>query len=498
MIEYSVESGELYGQYGGPSTALQQNKSGIMLLSVLLFDSRIKFRYILKQLHGYTTWDNVIFKLVESITNKCQWCQNEQQLGLFNLHKSIKDSYMSANVSRQIPLEHLHASLYHHINDFQRSKIFLTPPVHIQLKPGCIMGINRQHRVSTLKPNVVSMLYINCCNTGDQTFSKEFSAIFRYDTVTSFSHSSSTDHFMFYSRQRTTSVSLKCKDFPMHIPAIQSRQPQTEINFIVASSENKCNLTGCYLWIKMSKIKDFLLRDKDRNLIQLHSMHDFEVYQNCRETIYWCTKAYYTCNLHHAQRTFKSSSTSSIDLSSMKNGRLLNARDIRCDQLLHKHGGKRGVFRSRREARNFCKQQHKSLPSFDARQDLPYFVKINGRDIWCNQLLHKRGGNSLNNGVFISWQEASNFCKQRNMSLPSFYSRQDILYFVKQIFPYNIKRRTYQEIGIYIGFNKGVCLGCPSRTKFWSSDFCFAPKLNLGLGNFLLHNCPKIVMENKS
>ena len=29
-------------------------------------------------------------------------------------------------------------------------------------------------------------------------------------------------------------------------------------------------------------------------------------------------------------------------------------------------------------------------------------------------------------------------------------------------------------------------LGCPSRTKFWSSDFCFAPKLNLGLDNFKL------------
>ena len=24
----------------------------------------------------------------------------------------------------------------------------------------------------------------------------------------------------------------------------------------------------------------------------------------------------------------------------------------------------------------------------------------------------------------------------------------------------------------------------PSRTKFWSSDFCFAPKLNLGIDNF--------------
>ncbi len=31
---------------------------------------------------------------------------------------------------------------------------------------------------------------------------------------------------------------------------------------------------------------------------------------------------------------------------------------------------------------------------------------------------------------------------------------------------------------------KGV--GCPSRTKFWSSDFCFAPKLNLGLDNLKL------------
>ncbi len=29
-------------------------------------------------------------------------------------------------------------------------------------------------------------------------------------------------------------------------------------------------------------------------------------------------------------------------------------------------------------------------------------------------------------------------------------------------------------------------LGCPSITKFWSSDFCFAPKLNLGLDNFKL------------
>ncbi len=27
-------------------------------------------------------------------------------------------------------------------------------------------------------------------------------------------------------------------------------------------------------------------------------------------------------------------------------------------------------------------------------------------------------------------------------------------------------------------------LGCPPRTKFWSSDFCFAPKLNLGQDNF--------------
>ncbi len=27
-------------------------------------------------------------------------------------------------------------------------------------------------------------------------------------------------------------------------------------------------------------------------------------------------------------------------------------------------------------------------------------------------------------------------------------------------------------------------VGCPSRTKFWSSDFCFALKLNLGLDNF--------------
>ena len=31
-----------------------------------------------------------------------------------------------------------------------------------------------------------------------------------------------------------------------------------------------------------------------------------------------------------------------------------------------------------------------------------------------------------------------------------------------------------------------LSLGCPSRTKFWSSDFCFAPKLNLGLVNFKL------------
>ena len=30
------------------------------------------------------------------------------------------------------------------------------------------------------------------------------------------------------------------------------------------------------------------------------------------------------------------------------------------------------------------------------------------------------------------------------------------------------------------------CVGCPSRTKFLSSDFCFAPKLNLGLDNFKL------------
>ncbi len=34
-------------------------------------------------------------------------------------------------------------------------------------------------------------------------------------------------------------------------------------------------------------------------------------------------------------------------------------------------------------------------------------------------------------------------------------------------------------------YSSGTCpLGCPSRTKFWSSDFCFAPKLNLGLDNF--------------
>ncbi len=31
-----------------------------------------------------------------------------------------------------------------------------------------------------------------------------------------------------------------------------------------------------------------------------------------------------------------------------------------------------------------------------------------------------------------------------------------------------------------------LSLGCPSRTKFWSSDFCFAPKLNLGLDKFKL------------
>ncbi len=29
-----------------------------------------------------------------------------------------------------------------------------------------------------------------------------------------------------------------------------------------------------------------------------------------------------------------------------------------------------------------------------------------------------------------------------------------------------------------------ILLGCASRTKFWSSDFCSAPKLNLGLDNF--------------
>ncbi len=35
-------------------------------------------------------------------------------------------------------------------------------------------------------------------------------------------------------------------------------------------------------------------------------------------------------------------------------------------------------------------------------------------------------------------------------------------------------------------------VGCPSRTKFWSSDFCFAPKLNLGINNlkFLFQNFP--------
>ncbi len=40
-------------------------------------------------------------------------------------------------------------------------------------------------------------------------------------------------------------------------------------------------------------------------------------------------------------------------------------------------------------------------------------------------------------------------------------------------------------------------LGCPSRTKFWSSDFCFAPKVNLGLDNFnfFFRKIPKIFFE---
>ncbi len=36
------------------------------------------------------------------------------------------------------------------------------------------------------------------------------------------------------------------------------------------------------------------------------------------------------------------------------------------------------------------------------------------------------------------------------------------------------------------GHGHACPLGCPSRTKFWSSDFCFASKLNLGLDNFKL------------
>ena len=35
-------------------------------------------------------------------------------------------------------------------------------------------------------------------------------------------------------------------------------------------------------------------------------------------------------------------------------------------------------------------------------------------------------------------------------------------------------------------FQDGPSIGCPSRTKFCSSDFCFAPKLNHGLDNFKL------------
>ncbi len=43
---------------------------------------------------------------------------------------------------------------------------------------------------------------------------------------------------------------------------------------------------------------------------------------------------------------------------------------------------------------------------------------------------------------------------------------------------------------------RGATIGCPSRTKFWSSDFCFEPKLNLGLDNFFFLDPSRHVIKD--
>ncbi len=60
----------------------------------------------------------------------------------------------------------------------------------------------------------------------------------------------------------------------------------------------------------------------------------------------------------------------------------------------------------------------------------------------------------------LSWHEADILCKQQNMSLPSFMSRNEVISFIRFWYPFRTPTRIYEELAVYINLNSKVQYLC--------------------------------------